>query len=83
MLGAKLSPAVAPKASWIDERIERLGDPDFRTRQTVERDLTAVADIAAVPLREAADAGLESEEAEERLNRILSRAMRRLARPTT
>lgn len=75
ILSAKLKPAVAPKAAWVDERVERLGDPDFHTRQAAERELSAVGDVVLDRLRAAAEAGVETEEAAERLERVLTRAV--------
>lgn len=73
LLGAKLKPVSAPKADWAAERIEQLGHHDFRTRDTAERELAAVADVIADELRQAADVA-ETEEASERLDRLLVRA---------
>jgi hypothetical protein len=53
---------------------ERLGASDFATREAAERELTAVADVIAERLRAAADAGLDTEEADERLQRVVGRA---------
>lgn len=74
LLSAKLTPAEQPKAEWVKARIDRLGSRDFRTRHTAEQELSAVADRIAEPLRKALDAGAESPEAEERLNRLLDLA---------
>lgn len=75
ILSAKLKPAVPPKAAWVDERVERLGDPDFHTRQAAERELSAVGDVVLDRLRAAAEAGVETEEAAERMERVLTRAV--------
>lgn len=74
LLGAKLKPAKAPKEDWVVERIDRLSDPDFRTRDRAERELAAVADVVADTLRKATEAGAETEEAADRLDRLLIRA---------
>lgn len=74
LLSAKLTPAEQPKAEWVQARIDRLGSTDFRTRHTAEQELSAVADRIVEPLLKALDAGADSPEAEERLNRLLDLA---------
>jgi len=74
LLSAKLKPVEAPKRAWVDERIEQLSNSDFHTRQTAEKELTAHADVIADQLRAALDAGPTTEEAEERIQRIVGRA---------
>lgn len=76
LLGSKLKPVEVPKPGWVQERIGRLNDRDFRTRDGAERELAAVADLIADTLRKAAEAGADTEEADERLERLVARADR-------
>jgi WD40 repeat protein len=73
LLSAKLTPAEQPKPEWVKARIDRLGSRDFRTRHTAELELGAVADVIADPLR-AALAVADTEEAADRLERLVARA---------
>lgn len=75
LLGAKLKAVEVPKPGWVQERIGRLSDRDFRTRDGAERELAAVAELIADTLRKAAESP-ETEEAADRLDRLVERGDR-------
>lgn len=69
----KLPPAAAPDLAVLARLVADLGSDDFATRERAEKELEAIGDAAAGPLREAARKGA-SAEARRRAAVILSKA---------
>lgn len=71
LLGEKLPPVAEPTADDVTRWLGELGSRDFRTREQAEKSLTAVLDPARQRIRTAAEKP-ETEEARERLHRLVS-----------
>ncbi len=76
VLKAKLPPAVRPKAEWVAARIARLSDRDYHARVKAEKELAAAGDVLADDLKAAAEQGADTEEADDRLMRLVQKADR-------
>lgn len=76
--GFALSTVPAAEPAKIADLIEKLGSPDFRTREQAGKDLDAIGEPALKALRAAADRADDAETAE-RAKTIADRIARRLA----